>query len=31
VHNALYEELAKGVFLPSTREKFRVAMADLEY
>ncbi|HEY7276317.1 MAG TPA: amino acid racemase [Trebonia sp.] len=29
VHTALYEELAKGVFLPSTREKFRAAMADL--
>jgi aspartate racemase len=29
VHNALYEELVKGVFLPSTREKFRAAMADL--
>jgi aspartate racemase len=29
VHNALYEELAKGVFLPETREKFKAAMADL--
>jgi len=29
VHNALYEELAKGVFLDSTREKFKAAIADL--
>ena len=29
VHNALYAELAKGVFLPATREKFRSAIADL--
>ncbi|WP_175696013.1 aspartate/glutamate racemase family protein [Burkholderia ambifaria] len=29
VHNALYEELAKGIFLPETREKFRRAIADL--
>lgn len=29
VHNALYEELAKGVFLPATRKKFRSAIADL--
>jgi aspartate racemase len=29
VHNALYQELTKGVFLPSTREKFKVAMANL--
>ena len=29
VHNALYEELAKGIFLPATREKFKVAIADL--
>ncbi|MFS8096836.1 amino acid racemase [Lentzea alba] len=29
VHNALYEELAKGEFRPATREKFKAAMADL--
>ena len=29
VHNALYDELAKGIFLPSTREKFRAAILDL--
>jgi aspartate racemase len=29
VHNALYEELAKGIFLPETREKFKAAIADL--
>jgi aspartate racemase len=29
VHNALYNELAKGDLLPQTREKFRTAMADL--
>lgn len=29
VHNALYEELAKGIFLPSTRDKFRAAIEDL--
>ena len=29
VHNALYEELAKGIFLPATREKFKAAMQDL--
>src|SRR5262245_26087639 len=29
VHEALYAELAKGVFLPATREKFRAAIADL--
>lgn len=29
VHNALYEQLAKDVFLPATREKFKAAIADL--
>jgi aspartate racemase len=29
VHNALYDELAKGVFLPGTRDMFRAAIADL--
>jgi aspartate racemase len=29
VHNALYEELVKGIFLPATREKFKEAIADL--
>jgi aspartate racemase len=29
IHNALYEELAKGIFLPETREKFKAAIADL--
>jgi aspartate racemase len=29
VHGALYRELAKGIFLPSTREKFKAAIADL--
>lgn len=29
VHDALYAELAKGIFLPSTREKFKAAIADL--
>ncbi|MEV0067841.1 MULTISPECIES: aspartate/glutamate racemase family protein [unclassified Amycolatopsis] len=29
VHNALYEELAKGIFLPGTRRKFTAAIADL--
>ena len=29
VHGALYGELAKGIFLPSTREKFKAAIADL--
>ena len=29
VHNALYGELAKGNFLPATREKFKAAIADL--
>lgn len=29
VHNALYDELAKGMFVPSTRVKFRAAIADL--
>jgi aspartate racemase len=29
VHNALYDELAKGVFLPGTRDTFRAAIADL--
>jgi aspartate racemase len=29
VHNALYEELAKGIFLSATREKFKVAIQDL--
>jgi aspartate racemase len=29
VQNALYRELAKGVFLPETRAKFAAAIADL--
>lgn len=29
VHDALYQELAKGIFLEETREKFRAALADL--
>ncbi|MGW0516161.1 aspartate/glutamate racemase family protein [Crossiella sp. NPDC003009] len=29
VHNALYQELAKGVFLTATRNKFKAAIADL--
>jgi aspartate racemase len=29
VHNALYDELAKGIFRPETRAKFRAAIADL--
>lgn len=29
VHNALYEELVKGIFLPTTREKFKAAIQDL--
>ena len=29
VHNALYQELAKGSFLPATRAKFQAAIADL--
>jgi aspartate racemase len=29
VHNALYQELAKNIFLPQTRQKFKAAMADL--
>lgn len=29
VHNALYQELARNVFLPETRAKFKAAMADL--
>jgi aspartate racemase len=29
VHNALYEELAKGIFRPSTHDKFNAAMGDL--
>ena len=29
VHNSLYRELAKGVFLPETRAKFAAAIADL--
>ena len=29
VHNALYGELAKGTFLPATREKFKAAITDL--
>lgn len=29
VHNALYAELAKNVFLPKTRQKFAAAMEDL--
>lgn len=29
VHDALYAELAKGIFLPSTRERFKAAITDL--
>ena len=29
IHNALYQELVKDVFLPETREKFRAAIRDL--
>ena len=29
VHNALYQELAKGEFLPGTRNKFKAAIAEL--
>lgn len=29
VHNALYAELTKGIFLPKTRAKFKAAIADL--
>jgi aspartate racemase len=29
VHNALFEELAKGVYLDATREKFKTAIVDL--
>ncbi|RTE82572.1 hypothetical protein BHE90_002929 [Fusarium euwallaceae] len=29
VHNALYQELAKNIFLPETRQKFKAAIADL--
>ena len=29
VHDALYGELAKGIFLQATREKFKAAIADL--
>jgi len=29
VHGALYGELAKGIFLPATREKFKAAIASL--
>lgn len=29
VHNALYQELVKGIFLPGTREKFQAAIRDL--
>jgi aspartate racemase len=29
LHGALYAELAKGMFLPATREKFKAAIADL--
>jgi aspartate racemase len=29
LHLALYGELAKGIFLPATREKFKAAIADL--
>lgn len=29
VHNALYQELVRNVFLPETREKFKAAIADL--
>ena len=29
IHNALYQELAKGQFLPGTRDKFKAAIAEL--
>jgi aspartate racemase len=29
VHRALYGELAKDIFLPATREKFKAAITDL--
>jgi aspartate racemase len=29
VHNALYQELAKSIFLPATRDRFKAAIADL--
>lgn len=29
VHNALYQELVKGIFLPETREKFKAAIKNL--
>ncbi|MFI6096319.1 aspartate/glutamate racemase family protein [Lentzea sp. NPDC051213] len=29
VHNALYDELAKGIFRPETRKRFKAAIADL--
>lgn len=29
VHNALYEELTKGIFRPETRSKFKAALYDL--
>ena len=29
VHNALYQELAKNIFLPATRDRFKAAIADL--
>ncbi|WP_433186384.1 aspartate/glutamate racemase family protein [Actinoallomurus sp. CA-150999] len=29
VHNALYEELAKGIVRPATRDRFKAAIADL--
>ena len=29
IHNALYQELVKDVFLPETRDKFRAAIRDL--
>jgi aspartate racemase len=31
LHNALYEELTKGIFRPETRAKFKAAMEDLAH
>lgn len=31
VHNALYEELTKGIFRPETRARFKAAMEDLSH
>jgi aspartate racemase len=30
VHSALYGELAKGMFLPATRVKFKAAITDVQ-